>query len=294
MACYHPLKGFRTSEGISFSELRRFDNLGSVEIACMRCIGCRMQRAADWETRVMHEAAMYERNSFVTLTYATGNLPANGSLDYRDFQLFMKRLRKAVPWQVRFYMCGEYGEKEQRPHYHACLFNLDFDDQIPAGKSKSGQIFYESKQLTQLWGLGKCSVQPLVRETAGYCARYIMKKVLGDEAKAHYTVVDADGVMVEKVPEFANMSLRPGIGARWFERYHGDVFPHDFVILDGTRRKVPRYYSDKYRNSGGDFDSIEFERQKKALLVAADNTDERRQTREIVHQAKVRNLKREI
>lgn len=150
MPCYRPLKAFRTSAGVSFSELRRDDHIGSIELPCGQCIGCRMRRASDWELRVMHEAALWPRNCFVTLTYGRGELPPLGSLDHRDFQLFMKRLRVTRSGTVRFYMCGEYGPTNGRPHYHACLFNVDFPDMVPAGKSKSGQIMYKSAELESL------------------------------------------------------------------------------------------------------------------------------------------------
>ena len=128
MSCYHPIKGFRTTTGVSFSQLRRDDHVGDIEIPCGRCIGCRMRRASDWSLRVMHEAQLWKENCFVTLTYGHGKLPPNGSLDHGDFQLFMKRLRKRVGKPVRFYMCGEYGDEGGRAHYHACLFNVDFQD----------------------------------------------------------------------------------------------------------------------------------------------------------------------
>lgn len=294
MPCYRPLSAFRTSTGVCFSALRRFDIIGPIELPCGQCIGCRMRRASDWELRVMHEASLWDENCFVTLTYAPGNLPANSSLEYRDYQLFMKRLRKFRGAKlVRFYMCGEYGEDRGRPHFHACLFNVDFDDRVPAGKSKSGQLFYSSATLDKLWGLGHTSVQPLVRETASYCARYIMKKVLGPDAKSAYTVVDADGVMVQRTPEFAHMSLRPGIGADWVDKYMGDVYPLDSVVYEGVKRRVPKYY-DKVAKAYLFFDDVEYKRVLAARAAMEDNTDERRAVREVVHMAKVRNLKRDL
>ncbi|QXP08441.1 MAG: replication initiator protein [Arizlama microvirus] len=294
MPCYKPLKAFRTTSGVVFSALRRHDIVGDIELPCGQCIGCRMRRASDWELRVMHEASLWDSNCFVTLTYSPGNLPANSSLEYRDYQLFMKRLRKHFDGRViRFYMCGEYGEDRGRPHFHACLFNVDFTDQVPAGKSKSGQLFYTSAVLTKLWGLGHCSVQPLVRETASYCARYIMKKVFGQDAESSYTVVNEHGEIVQREPEFARMSLRPGIGARWVDKYVSDVFPLDSVVHNGTRRRVPKFYDRRVKDIV-DFDSIEFARQQAAKRASEDNTDERRAVREVVHLAKVRTLKRDL
>lgn len=296
MSCYRPLKGFRTPAGVVFSELGRYDILGPIELPCGQCIGCRLRRAQDWQLRVMHEASLWPSNCFVTLTYARGQLPPDGSLDHRDFQLFMKRTRKFLKHKVRFYMCGEYGPKEGRPHYHACLFNADFrEGRQPVGKSGSGHLFYEQADLTRLWGLGFATVQDLVPETASYCARYIMKKALGEQAKTAYLDCDDDGVITQLKPEYAAMSLKPGIGARWFERYQRDVFPHDFVIHQGTERQVPKYYDRLLKRSKAQIqDDIEHARQLRAAAAAPDNTDARRQVREAVHVARVSSLTRDL
>ena len=157
MSCYHPLKGFRTPSGVVFSELGRHDILGDIEIPCGQCIGCRMRRASDWTIRVMHEASLHSENCFVTLTYGRDKLPPDGSLEHRDFQLFMKRLRRHFGKTVRFYMCGEYGPLNFRPHYHACLFNVNFiSDRVPAGKSGSGAVFYDSPTLEEALGAWAC------------------------------------------------------------------------------------------------------------------------------------------
>lgn len=294
MPCYHPVKAFRTPDGVCFSELGRFDIVGSIELPCGQCIGCRMRRASDWELRVMHEASLHAESCFLTLTYAPGKLPPYGSLCHEDVQKFLRALRKKLRKPVRFYMCGEYGELHDRPHYHICLFGVDFADRVLCGRSSSGADLFESQLLTQLWHHGRATVQPLVRETASYCARYIMKKVLGDAAKAHYTRVDADGVMHEVKPEYAAMSLKPGIGAGWFEKYSRDVFPHDKVVSNGSERRVPRYYDKLARRSPIDTDSVEFNRLVKAKRFAKDQTEDRLAVREQVHLARVSTLKRDL
>ena len=136
-----------------------------------------MQRVADWAARITHEAKMWEQNCFVTLTYGTGNLPTNGSLCHRDYQLFHKRLVKRLQRPIRRFMCGEYGDENGRPHYHACLFNVDFtEDRVYYAKSGSGEKMYTSELLTELWGHGHATVQDLNAKTAAYCAGYVMKK----------------------------------------------------------------------------------------------------------------------
>lgn len=293
MSCYHPIKGFRTASGVVFSELRRDDHLGSIEIPCGQCIGCRMRRASDWTLRVMHEAQMWDENCFVTLTYGRDKLPPDGNLEHRDFQLFMKRVRAHFKRPVRFYMCGEYGPLNFRPHFHACLFNVDFrSDRVQAGKSGSGAVFYDSPTLSRLWSHGRVSVQDLTRETAGYCARYIMKKHLGpmtEEARAAY--VTGDGVVRRR--EYAAMSLKPGIGALWFEKYGIQTHRQDFVIADGAKQSVPRYYdrlADRAKRVV--MDSVRFERERKARLHVEDQTPERLAVREQVHNARMRNFVR--
>lgn len=288
MSCYHPLLAYRTGAGVSFTQLRRDgDVLNSIELPCGQCIGCRMRRASDWSLRVMHEAQMWEQNCFVTLTYGRGALPADSSLDHGDFQRFMKRVRFHVKKSVRFYMCGEYGPETQRPHYHACLFGVDFCDRKPAGKSGSGALFYESETLTKLWGHGFATVQDLVPETASYCARYIMKKVLGKDAKEHYG---------DRKPEYAAMSLKPGIGAEWYKKFgRSDVHNHDFVVQNGIQRRPPKYYDKLLKRSDADrLEEIGFDREKRGRAAYAENTDERRRVREVVQLAKVSTLKRSL
>lgn len=285
MSCYSPLQAFRTSGGIAFHESARHENYGPIELPCGQCIGCRIRRAQDWSLRVMHEASCWPENCFVTLTYGRDQLPAGSSLSHRDFQLFMKRLRKHfTDREVRFYMCGEYGPLNQRPHYHACLFNVDFrSDRVPSGRSGSGHVFYDSPLLSRLWSHGRVSVQDLSRETALYTAGYITKKILGPNSERAYDQVDSDGVVTPRRPEYAAMSTRPGIGARWFLRFSRDVYPHDFAIGDGRRFAPPRYYDKLMRRAKEDcMDDVEFRRSERAREVAAENTDERRKVRAAV------------
>lgn len=296
MTCYHPIRAHRTTNGVVFSELsRNGDYVGAIEIPCGRCIGCRMRRASDWELRVMHESTLWSENCFVTLTYDDYHLPDNASLRHRDFQLFMKRLRKWRGESVRFYMCGEYGPEGGRPHYHACLFNVGFRaNRKPAGKSESGEPFYNQPDLDSLWRMGFATVQDLTRGTASYTARYIMKKALGKTADSAYQVLDPEtGELIQLVPEYSQMSLKPGVGAAWFRKYATDVYPNDFVIQDGIKRRPPKYYDKLLRRSKSvKMDQVEYSRQVAAKLAHEDNTDERRRAREIVHEAKIRNLKR--
>ncbi|WNK13284.1 MAG: replication initiator protein [Microvirus sp.] len=227
----------------------------------------------------MHEAKMHEDNSFVTLTYADENLPADGSLNYSDFQKFMRRLRKRVG-EVRFFMCGEYGEMTKRPHFHAILFGYQFPDLKIWGRSPSGHPVYRSEILESLWTVGNSLVGQVTRQSAGYVARYCLKKVTGDLAEAHYK---------GRTPEFAHMSLKPGIGAKFFEKYSADILPNDYVIEDGMKIPVPKYYDKLYK---GDIDDVKYRREVFGRAHADNNTDERMKVREIVQEARISTLVR--
>lgn len=294
MPCYHPLQAYKTSAGdVVFVERRQHDIVQSLSLPCGQCIGCRLEKSRQWAMRCMHEASLYERNCFVTLTYEDKYLPVRACLDYPAFQKFMKRLRKfAAPVRPRFYMCGEYGEENWRPHYHGCIFNFDFDDKKYLAKTESGEKLYTSDALSKLWPFGMSTVGSLTFESAAYTARYCVQKVTGQAAKAHYAREDANG-KYSLPPEFNHMSLKPGIGRPFLEKYKLDIYPHDYVVVNGKECKPPKYYDRLFSKSNpDDFEELQFRRESQARANYEDNTDERLAVKEIVTRARVNLLMR--
>ena len=109
MACFHPLKAFRTADGEIIFNSHRRDTVADLTLPCGQCVGCRLERSRQWAIRCVHEASLHQDNCFITLTYAPEHLPSDNSLHYRDFQLFMKRLRKRFPdLKIRFYMYRDW------------------------------------------------------------------------------------------------------------------------------------------------------------------------------------------
>jgi hypothetical protein len=201
-------------------------------------MGCFKVRQRDWSLRIMHEAQMHEFSSFVTLTYNDDHW--SPSLNYRDFQRFMYRLRLEVG-PTRFFCAGEYGSKDGRPHFHAILFGLALSDRLAIGDR-----LYRSPMLERLWPNGFSSVGDVTSASAMYVAKYTTKRIVDEDVAArHYSRLDIrTGEIVSVVPEFARMSLRPGIGASWFEKYWRDVYAaRDGVVQPGGRiLPPPRYY----------------------------------------------------
>lgn len=291
MPCFHPITAYRNDGG----DIVFFDRSGGREIKlpCGQCIGCRLERSRQWAVRCMHEASMYDNNSFVTLTYDDDHVPHDFSLHYRDFQLFMKKLRKSVGF-VRFFMCGEYGEQTSRPHFHACLFGYRPGDLYYWRKLPSGFDSYRSPSLEAIWTDGACEVGDVTYESAAYVGRYCLKKVTGSAAKEHYSAVDGStGEIYERRPEFARMSLKPGIGRTWFDRYRDEVFPRDRVVVRGVECKPPRYYKKVYDSiSGVESDDVDYRRYLKGLKFSGDNTEDRLRVKEEILRARVMQLKR--
>lgn len=237
--CTFPIPAWRGLPGqpkIVFSSER---GLASTKmfIPCGQCIECRLSRARDWAHRCVHEATLHEDNCFITLTYSDENLiwtDKGPTLYHRDFQLFMKRFRKSHPdLNIRYFMCGEYGDNFDRPHYHACVFGYDFPDRKPWKKSGDFML-YVSEELAELWPSGYHSIGELNFDTACYCARYVMKKVTGDRSNSHYS---------GRVSEYCNMSRRPGIGRDWYKAYKGDLYNADICVTKSSFiSKPPKYY----------------------------------------------------
>lgn len=238
----------------------------------------------------MHESAMHENNCFITLTYMEEHLPDRRQLYHKDFQDFLKRLRKKH--EVRYYMAGEYGPALDRPHYHAAIFGYDFPDKQYLKQTGAGEKIYTSDELDKTWGKGYASVGELTFESAAYIARYCVTKVTGDPAEEHYKRFDHLGEY-QLNPEYNRMSLKPGIGAPWLEKYQADVYNYDYVVVNGVETRPPKYYDKILDYKDPDrLEELKWERIIRAQERALDNTVERLLDREHVAKAKLTKLKR--
>lgn len=294
MVCYHPLEGWRSRSDnrIVFNRQQGWIDR-PVTVACGQCIGCRLERSRQWALRCQHEASLHERNIFLTLTYNDENLPADGSLDVTHWQKFMKRLRKQTGAKVRFYHSGEYGTKYGRPHYHACLFGLDFEDKRYHKITRNGHTLYTSPTLDSLWPFGFANFGSVTFESAAYVARYCVDKITGEAAEQRYRWVDEDGVIHQLKPEYSTMSRRPGIAAEWFQRYKGDVYPHGYLLENGRKLRPPRYYDGLFEiEAPGDMRLLKAARRRATKNHADNNTPERRKTREYIQGLRLKQLKR--
>lgn len=286
MACYHPLSAWYAKErndsgkrSITFRFSEGFKDR-PVSVPCGTCIGCRLERAREWSVRCMHEASLYEENSFVTLTYDDAHLPEGGSLRPDDFVRFMKRLRHVKPG-VRFFQCGEYGDRFGRPHHHAVLFNCGFADR-EFYRERKGVRLDTSRELAELWPYGFSTVGEVTFDSAGYVARYTLKKVGGAAP------------LPGRMKEYLTMSRRPGIGRGWIDKFHKDVYPNDELVVNGHVTKPPRYYDDRAAKLDEEaFKELKF-RRRVGAANDPDGTGRRLVVREVVKRAATSRLLREL
>lgn len=319
MPCYKPLDAFY-KEGSKPTFKRVSYKQEQISLPCGRCIGCRLERSRQWAVRCLHEAKLHDENCFITLTYDDENVPWDNGLRISHFQKFMKRLRKKLNGnkkqfieingqkvendeykKVRFYHCGEYGERFKRPHYHACLFGWEPKDK-KLFKEANGVRIYTSEYLDKVWGMGFTTVGEVTFESAGYVARYILKKINGKEKEKMdpetglriYERVDIQtGEIVEVQPEYTTMSRRPGIGKEWFDKYKDDVYPSDELIVNSRITRPPRFYDDLYQiENDVVFREIKEERRRQQRDNKWNETRERLKVREKVKNAQINFLKR--
>lgn len=164
---------------------------------CGQCMPCRINRRRIWAHRIILEALVSPSASFLTMTYDDEHLPDGGSLELSHVQLYWKSLRERG-YKFRYFVCGEYGDQSERPHYHAALFGVPpcyCDFRAPHPACHCGDF-------KRLWGRGNLFWGDITPASALYIAGYVTKKMNKE-----------DPALNGRYPEFARMSLRPGIGA---------------------------------------------------------------------------------
>jgi len=191
-------------------------------------MACRIQRRREWMVRIMHELDSFKQKGiFLTLTYDEKNLPENMSLQPNDLQLFWKRLRKKYKKKIKYYSCGEYGDLNKRPHYHAIIFGLQLSDLniYLIGKKMI------SKDIEKIWLYGYNQVGTVTTDSASYVAGYIEKKLLGKAADYNET---------GRVAPFSRCSQ--GIGKDYVIKNESMILDNLNITIKGKNVGIPRYY----------------------------------------------------
>lgn len=187
-----------------------------MRIPCGKCLSCRMDKAQEWATRLSLESLYFKNAYFITLTY-NDSFVGDYCLKKRDAQKFLMRLQKAHP-HSKYFLCGEYGTKTLRPHYHLIFFT---DDDLVLG-DKLGANRWLSPEISRLWSiydrkkrvsieLGLIEVSMANPACMGYVAQYCQDKQSKDDP-------------LGRPPKFRLMSR--GLGFRSCEEQY-DIFVND-------------------------------------------------------------------
>lgn len=301
MPCYKPLQAWLGSVNpetgkryVLFSNPNKVGKASVsefVELPCGKCVGCRLERSRQWAIRCVHEAQLHEENCFITLTFSDEYLDPKGSLVRADFQKFMKRLRKKFKGKkIRYMHAGEYGEKTGRPHHHAILFGIDFQDK-KYHNTRNGHRVYTSQTLEEVWGKGLSEIGDVTFESAAYVARYCCKK---QNEKQDFLTKEKE-LKDGRIKEYNTMSRKPGLASDWLKKYgNTDVWNDDTIVIRGMKMKPPKFYSKNYElTNPKEFSIIKAQRKRKAV-DNKDNRWERLPAREKCQQARFKQLVRSL
>lgn len=255
MPCHNPRFATQDEYGLVTLKHSRLqavlDDGEYLELSCQSCGDCRGRRVRDKAIRSYHESLLHWRaagrarvsnNCFITLTYNDSTLPPHSSLRHSDWQNFAKKVRRDLG-PFRYLMCGEYGGQTHRPHYHACIFGMDFHSDRKVWKQTEKSIEWRSPTLEEMWPHGFSSLAPLNFATASYVAGYIMKKLrTSNFSEAHAIYGKTAKPIFVKKEEYTQASKRPGLGADFFKKYWHEIYPRDRVRIEGKEYIPPKFY----------------------------------------------------
>lgn len=269
MSCLFPLQRARLKSGLVVSpniDYPKDPQVALFHVPCGQCGECRLSRARSWATRCVHEATLWQRSCFITLTYK--DTPSNNSLDPSDTRNFIRRFRDQFKKPFKYFLVGEYGEKNDRPHYHALIFGHDFgySNRHHIRDPLSKKVEHEHltsftplhdteamscQELNDIWQLGHTSVGELTFDSAAYCAQYAMKKVTGSKAALHYG---------SRHPEFMRTSQN-AIGKQYALRYAEEIIRNNSTLSNGVEQPIPNYYLKLYEKQNHDLTQLRQKRE---------------------------------
>lgn len=261
-------------------------------IPCKNCIGCRLEYSREWANRGYLESKMWEENWFVTvtydnkylytpeemttsdgITYTNDNDEWKGCLVKKDLHRFIHNVRQK--WQrefnhtgIRFMACGEYGETGERPHYHIIFYNMPIPmESLYETKVLNNNVYYKCHLLDECWAnKGFIEVSEATWNDIAYTARYITKKINGDQSEDIYA-------QYGQIKEYMVTSRNPGIGKPYFDEHYKEIYKNDEIVVKNTQGtitcKPPKYFDELYEEIDPEgFEKIKIQRRRRANNVA--------------------------
>lgn len=237
-------------------------NYKKTVISCRKCIGCRLDYSRDWANRGYLESKKSKNNYFVTLTYDDEHLPMDeeittskgitytrtddwkGNLRPSDLTKFIHDIRQYYYRErgktgIKYLACGEYGTKNQRPHYHIIFFDCPFESKdFYNARLIEHEYYWQNKIIEKYWTKGISNVSEASWNTIAYVARYVTKKAYGDQAEDERA---AKG----QIAEFIRVSK--GIGKDYWDKNKEKILQTDSITIKNGKGvhqcKPPKYFT---------------------------------------------------
>lgn len=186
----------------------------------------------------------------ITYTDSIDEMPWQGTLQPDDMTRFMKNLRKIFERKkketnIRFMGCGEYGENTRRPHYHLILFNCNLPKETfyEPHVTWNKDTVWKNTWIERAWGKGMVQIGECNWNSIAYVARYITKKINGNESEEFYA-------MQGEEKEFFRTSNQPGIGGIYYENNKEKIYKNDKILIQNLKGvhwiKPPEYFDRLY------------------------------------------------
>lgn len=210
-----------------------------IEVPCGKCMACLSNKRTDWSFRLEQELKRSSSAAFITLTYHSKYVPDSG-VNKKHFQLFMKRLRKKSGDRLRYYAVGEYGTKNNRPHYHAIIFNFQGNERF----------------LSSIWPFGIVHIGKVTQASIMYTTKYVIQASSHKEESLN--------------KPFALMSRRFGLGL-WYltdamAKWHRENAAN-YTMIYGKKGRLARYYKEKLWPNSKWNPMYQFERERISKLA---------------------------
>lgn len=231
----------------------------AIKVPCGRRLGCQQARAKAWAFRCRLEWVEHQDSCWATITYSDKYKPP--TLSRQHLAAYIKRLRSREANRViRFFACGEYGERTKRPHYHIILFGLS----------------RLTPSISEAWGMGNVQVDTLTPKAINYVAGYCAKKIGYHDSVVRDRVDPNTGECYTYQPPFLQMSRKPGIASA--ARQHTRSW-RDYAIADGNKTAVPRYLHEAHLSTLNEEElaTLKQEKKERAVQLQADGTSRERE-----------------
>lgn len=264
-------------------------NKEEVIVKCGKCDTCRRQKAQEWAIKLINESKYHTESCFITLTFdnkilldknskarkygANPGFVFNVEYSMKYFQKFIKRLRRKFPEKrISYFHVAEYGEKTHRPHHHAILFGINFnEDRKECQISKSGHPQMYSETLQSLWACGNTTLQDCNSNNIIYIAQYSLKKFKKNiEEKQYKTKM--------------TFSNRCKMNVKFIRRNPELIRKGYLQDTDGKRYKIPKSYLNNLKNDKNEkYSEIYREYEENLMEYFTDNN-----TNDIIERQKIK------